>query len=136
VATTAPVDLLTEGGADVRSLPDHVDLIGLLRTANVENPKQSWTFYLDPADRRAPSLTAGLNGDRGTLSWWDGRTVVRPTLATATGRYVDYWNGGHHSQVDAGEEIPAEYVFAAVAEFVATHRRPICIQWRGEAKAA
>jgi hypothetical protein len=133
MTASAPSDLLAEGGADLRTLPSDLDLVGLLRTANAERPKQAWTFYLDPSDRSAPTLTVGLNGRVGFVQWWNGKKTVRPSMVTTTGSYVDYWNGGHHFQCDAGEEVPAEYVFAVVAEFVATHRRPMCLRWQNAA---
>jgi Immunity protein Imm1 len=129
--TSAPVDLLGEGGADLRDLPADLDLIGLLRAADRDHPcGQSWTFYLDASDHRAPTLSVGLRGQLGTLSWWDGTTQFVSTMVVQTGNHIDYVNGGFHHQVDAGEEIPSDYVFAALAEFVATRTRPTCIRWR------
>lgn len=133
--TSVSPELLGEGGADLRTLPSDIDLIGLLRAANAAQTQQAWTFYLDPSDRRAPSLTVGLNGSKGFVRWWSGKTTIRPSMVTLTGRYVEYWCAGHHFQCDTGEEVPAEYVFAAVAEFVATHRRPMCVSWHNAAAA-
>ncbi|TCO49833.1 Imm1 family immunity protein [Actinocrispum wychmicini] len=130
---TAAAGLLADGGADLRSLPLDLDLVDLLRTANAQRPKQAWTFYLDPSDRLAPSLTVGLNGPKGFVRWWTGKATLRPEMATLTGEYVDYWSGGHHFQSDIGEEVPAEYVFAVVVEFVATHRRPAWLRWEDNA---
>lgn len=76
--TAASLDLLAEGGADLRTLPADTDLIGLLRAANVEPAQRAWTFYLDPSDRRASSLTVGLNGPQGFVRWWNGTSTVRP----------------------------------------------------------
>lgn len=133
--TAISPDLLTEGGADLRTLAPDTDLIGLLRAANVDQAQQAWTFYLDPSNRRAPSLTVGLNGRVGFVRWWNGEVTVRPSMAKLTGTYVDYWSAGHHFQCDAGEEVPAEYVFAAVAEFVATRQRPTCMGWHNAVAA-
>jgi len=133
VTTPTPAEQLAEGGADVRWLSDQFDLIGELRKANQDQPGQAWTFVLDSTDRRAPTLTVGLNGTMGFITWWDGRLRMHPQATQTTGEMVDYWRGGHHFQIDAGTEVPAEYVFAAVAEFVATHVRPHCIQWPTQA---
>jgi hypothetical protein len=128
--SAASADLLTDGAADLRSLPPDLDLVDLLRTANEQHPKQAWTFYVDPTDRGAPSLTVGLNGAKGFVRWWTGTTTLRPMMIRLTGEQVDYWSAGHHFQCDAGEEVPAEYVFAVVATVVATHQRPAWLHWQ------
>lgn len=121
-------ELLTDGGIDVRDLPDGFDVIGTLRQANAQRPKQAWTFYLDVEDRRAPTLSVGIDGTRGVLTWWDGSTSWRPAHGANT-EPVDYWRAGHHSQVRAGHEIPADDVLSALREFLATRNRPACVEW-------
>lgn len=122
-------ELLREGGANVPDLAADVDLVAVLRAANAEGPAQSWKFFADIHDRQAPRLTVGLAGDVGFVRWWDGHRTVWPAITHPTGTYVDYTQGDHHHQVDAGHQVPAEYVFAAVAEFVATGHRPHCVPW-------
>jgi hypothetical protein len=122
-------DLLTDGAADLRTLSPDLDLVDLLRTANADRPGQAWTFYVDPADRHAPSLTVGLSGSLGFVRCWTGTAALRPGITKLTGTQVDYWTGGHHFQCDAGEEVPAEYVYAVVAAFVATHQHPAWMHW-------
>lgn len=131
--TPALTEQVNEGAVDVRTLTDEFDLIGALRQLNELRPGQAWAFYSDPRDRRAAKLTVGLNADLGFVTWWDGHTSTHPVMTTATGDMVDYWNGAYHTQVDQGRQIPAAYVFAAVAEFVATRSRPHIIPWPAHA---
>ena len=127
--TTFAPDPIRDGGADVRELPAAVELVERLREANAVRPRQAWSFFVDASDVHSPSLSIGLAGERGALSWSDGRRSMRPVIGDNT-EHVDYWTGGHHIQFGPGSEVPADCVYEAVAEFVVTRRQPTCVDWR------
>jgi len=58
VTTMAAAEQLIEGGIDVQ-------------------PGQA-TFFLDLTDRQAPTLTVGLKGTTGFITWWDGSLRAHP----------------------------------------------------------
>ncbi|SDP87355.1 Immunity protein Imm1 [Actinopolyspora xinjiangensis] len=121
-------ELLTEGGIDVGELPADLDVIDLLQEANERQPQQAWSFFVNISDGAATEFSVGLDGDRGVVTWWDGQDSFRPAHGSNT-EPVDYWRGGHHSQLPAGYEISAEDTLAALREFLRTHECPTNIEW-------
>ncbi|SFD93474.1 Immunity protein Imm1 [Actinopolyspora alba] len=121
-------ELLTEGGIDVGELPADLDVVETLREANERQPQQAWSFFVNIADAASPEFSIGLDGDRGVVTWWDGQDSFRPAHGTNT-EPVDYWRGGHHSQLPEGHEISADDALTALQEFLRTHERPTNIEW-------
>lgn len=121
-------ELLEEGGVEVSAVDDRAVVVEALQRADREQPKQAWTFFLDISERRATKLSVGLGGDRGVLTYWDGRTSYRPANGSST-EPVDYWRGGHHAQPAEYNEISAEHALEDLEEFLASRRQPTCVEW-------
>jgi Immunity protein Imm1 len=134
VTAAALLDLIDDGGVDVRELPaDAPEVLDLLRAdAAASSGGTAWTLFAAAPGRNTPHLTLGLSDDRGILSWWDGTQLWVPASTTVTGRHVDYVRAGHHAQFDAGREIPAEQVLKVTEEFLTTRQRPTGIGWKRE----
>lgn len=127
--TASPIPtLLADGGIDLNDGADPDDVIRYLEQTNTELPRQAWGFHVEISKRGAPVLRAGLNEDRGALTWWDGRTAYHPAHGSNT-EDVDYWVAGHHTPFPSGVEVPAPDVMAAVREFLTTGQRPTCVEW-------
>lgn len=89
-----------------------------------------WAFEREPGEGNAPELHAGVRGPMGALEWIEGNAVFIPVdgLNTDWVSYVTwFW---HDRSVEPGAEVPIERVYAAVAEFARTGRRPACITWK------
>ncbi|GAA0651017.1 hypothetical protein GCM10010174_88410 [Kutzneria viridogrisea] len=134
MSTAALLDLIDDGGGDVRDLgADAQDVVDLLRAdAAASTAGTAWTLFAAAPLTSTPHLNAGVAGDRGILSWWDGTALWVPESTTVTGRHVDYFRAGHHAQFDAGREITAEQVFKAAEEFLRTLQRPATVSWKRE----
>lgn len=62
------------------------------------------------------------------ITWWGGSGTYGPADG-ANKDPVDYWLGGHHSQLGTGLELPADRALAGLREFLVTGQRPTCIEW-------
>lgn len=120
--------LMDDGGMELSEITDVEQVITQVQQVNSERPRSAWSFYVDLSDPRSPHLVVGLNGDRGVSTFWDGQRSYVPRDG-ANSEPVDYWLGGHHSQLGEGVEITAEQVLATVREFARTGQRPTCIEW-------
>ncbi|WP_338597411.1 Imm1 family immunity protein [Saccharopolyspora sp. SCSIO 74807] len=128
MSSAVVAELLEEGGVEVSAIDDRAAIVEALQRANRDQPKQAWTFFVNISERRAPKLSVGLDGDRGVLTYWDGRTSYRPANGSNT-EPVDYWRGGHHAQLAEYKEISADQVLSALDEFLASRRQPTCVEW-------
>lgn len=120
--------LTDEGGLDLGTGADPDEVTRRMQQLAADGPPQLWGFYVDMTKRGSPALSAGLRGECGMLSWWDGREGYHPAKGENTGD-VDYWLAGHHTPMPPGTEVPAADVLAAVREFLTTGQRPTCIEW-------
>lgn len=115
-------------------IPADVDLIRRLRTLNVGRLRTPWMWSLMacPVRQLGPvGLGVGVNGATGVLRWTtpDGRSLV-PEDGMNTEPVLYRLAGIRESYMPVGSEVPIETVYAAVAEFLRTHRLPRCIRWR------
>ncbi|MBE1580496.1 Imm1 family immunity protein [Amycolatopsis roodepoortensis] len=118
--------------ATLRAIPD---AIGLLRSAATVDPDNGeplgivWDFWSHHIEDDQPMMRVGLRGNLGVLRWYTAEASYAPAGTTERDGDHEYWHGGYPQSWCEGEEIPAEYVYAAVGEFIATGQRPTVIRW-------
>ncbi|MEU3625697.1 hypothetical protein BS329_38610 [Amycolatopsis coloradensis] len=121
--------------ATVTTLREIPDVVGLLRSTtavdpdNDETPGVMWDLWSQHIDDDQPMLSAGLRGNLGVLRWYTAEASYAPAGTTKRDGDHEYWHGGYPQSWCEGEEIPIEYVYAAVSEFIATGERPTIIRW-------
>jgi hypothetical protein len=69
--------------------------------------------------------------ETGVLSWIDedARVQFRPASGTNTEEVEYRMPGMHIAWFGVGTVVPAELVYAAVAEYLRTRERPTCVEW-------
>jgi hypothetical protein len=129
--------------ADLTELPLDADVAGELRELNVRRGAGTaclWWLPLEFEDDevwgRGPKvwLDAGTAGPAGALRWVDGDGIFVPASGLAAlsrpAEWLPYFDwSGTSTQVHVALQVPIEQVFEAVAELVATRRRPECVEW-------
>ncbi|MEU6129382.1 Imm1 family immunity protein [Saccharopolyspora sp. NPDC047091] len=122
-------ELLEDGGTQVSDLEETPEEVAeVLRRADHERTQQMWSFYTDIDNTTAPTLKVGLNGERGALIYWDGKTAHLPADGSNP-EPADYWWADHHAPFPRFSEIPAEAALQVTREFLRTGQRPTCIEW-------
>lgn len=120
--------------ATLRELPDLADLLRSGTRADGELTAVVWWLRTEADEDSHPVLVVGVRGDVGFLHWYGDRTERQVPAGV---EYVDgdvrYEHGGYPHGCNPGEEIPVDQVLAAAAQFVATGRRPTCVEWIDEA---
>ncbi|MHA6799042.1 Imm1 family immunity protein [Bounagaea algeriensis] len=86
-------------------------------------------FLQHTAGEYEPSLTVGVRGDVGALTWFTATDVHVPA-GGAYSHWVDYFSRyGHHMAVPSGAEVPVAAAHAALYEYARTGTRPRCVDW-------
>ncbi|SFW12926.1 Imm1 family immunity protein [Amycolatopsis australiensis] len=117
----------------LRAVPDYLALLrsGAHHERDTHAPVATrWALWARAVDD-GPCLDVGFHGDKGTLTWWaDGANEkLVPAGTQLRGDVIEYWFASEPVGCTEGEELPVEYVYAALGEFVATGKRPTIIQW-------
>lgn len=127
----------------VSELPSDADVVAELRALNNERGTEKPTLWQlvveeddDPIWGNGPAvwLDAGMAGPVGALRWVDRGGAFIPAegqlLLRGTPKWLPYcdWSG-EACQVHIAMRVPIERVFAAVAEVVASGRRPRSEAW-------
>uniref|UniRef100_UPI003F490ED6 Imm1 family immunity protein n=1 Tax=Amycolatopsis sp. CA-096443 TaxID=3239919 RepID=UPI003F490ED6 len=134
----ADLDLIRRDNVATRAqLRDVPNALALLRTSihrdrdAEQEPGARWEIWRDRVADGGPCLLAGIRGRTGMLSWHESRGAPElvPAGTEIRGRDVEYWRGGQPEGATEGQEIPADIVYAAIGEFVATGARPTTVRW-------
>lgn len=119
------------------SIRELVDELKSAAQANGEPMPTVWWLTADDDDTSCPLLVLGIRGDVGFLRWYDDPDVNQVPMGTEyrDGPAHDYFRSGtdHAAVVGPGEELPAVHVYEAAVQFVATGKRPTCVEWMDEA---
>ncbi|MEV6442426.1 Imm1 family immunity protein [Amycolatopsis sp. NPDC051716] len=136
--STADLEVIRRDNAvTLAQLREMADVVGLLRSGSHVNPETGephgvrWELWSHGLADGGPLLVVGIRGNRGTLNWFatGGQTEFVPEGTLADGPSVEYWRGGQPEGSSTDQEVPVEYVYAAIGEFVATGDRPRIIRW-------
>ncbi|SEP53720.1 MULTISPECIES: Imm1 family immunity protein [Amycolatopsis] len=115
------------------------DLDALLRTLRAENEKledpdmtggRFWRLNVGPD--ATEGLRVGVRGAVGSLVWSTPRESFVPTVGMNEdlASYRDI--KGYEAPRPPRSEVPINLVYATVAEYYASHRQPVTVQWMAE----
>jgi len=129
---------------DLTELPTDADVVSALRALNDEHGAdlpRLWQLTVehdvDPhwgGHGPAVFLNAGTAGPTGALRWVDRSGEFIPAVGSrrlfSHEQRVPYFDwSGTACGVHVALQVPIDSVFAAVAELLASRRRPTCLQW-------
>ncbi|GAA4879950.1 Imm1 family immunity protein [Saccharopolyspora cebuensis] len=113
---------------DLRTLPEGIDLVAIMRGEIEGNPGTAPCWVVSDGDD-FPVLTVGLRREVGALLWDHGTTAFRPVDGT-NDEDADYFLGNRdHSPFPPRTELPIDLVLTAVREYARTGERPTCVEW-------
>ena len=127
---------LEVGSFHVDRLPTGQDLTAAVRTLNGSGERTipwCWTVDsgpLDPLSEEGRTLTFGVNGTMGGLSFATSEHVYVPVEGT-NGDWAEYFTAGSHSTfLPPRAEVRVELVYAALEEFLDSAAMPTCVTWQ------
>ncbi|MGX7825497.1 Imm1 family immunity protein [Actinokineospora sp. 24-640] len=131
-------EILENAFLHVDELPDDLDLVAEVKALNDQGVEIPWLWAIATGSTapRSPDQKAlgfGINNTIGALDWAEGDTRLVPRDGTNTEWTVYHLAGMHDAPIPPHAEVPADTVYAVLAEFLRTRSRPTCIEWTDSA---
>lgn len=93
----------------------------------------AWTIAAgsqDPLSLDVVTLTVGVHNTVGVLLWTDETADYVPAGGSNTDWLMYRLGGVHETSIPPRAEVIPQVVYAALAEFLETRKRPTNIEWR------
>lgn len=116
--------------ADIDDIDEVIAGLGEMEQRTKESEGGLVWFFGTSPDLSGLSLAVGVRGELGALHWCDDENAYVPVSGlNPSSKDYNTW-GAHHFVVPSSAEVPIEVAYAALREFVATRRRPTCVDWK------